>query len=77
MDIRNKKAKLNIAIMENDIKTALNISKELGLSMRFICRMAEVNVGNLWSFINGRIPFYDEEHTKKLYKVIREVLLDV
>ena len=72
-DIQYKKAKLKVAIIENDLQTALDITKELGLSMRYICNLAEVNVGNVCSHLNGRLPMKDENKFK-IYNVIKEVL---
>lgn len=72
-DIQYKKAKLKVAIIENDLKTTLDIAKELGLSMRYICSLAEVNVGNVCSYLGGRLPMRDENKIK-IYNVIKEVL---
>lgn len=68
-----KKAKLKVAIMENDLRTVFTVAKELGLSMRFICKNANVNVGNVCSHLGGRIPMRDE-NKQKIYKVVEEVL---
>ena len=72
-DIQYKKAKLNVAIIENDLKTALDVAKKLGLSKRYICGLANVNEGNLCSYLNGKLPMRDENKVK-IYNVIREVL---
>lgn len=76
MNIREKKIKLRDAIREDDLKCAIETSKDLGLSMQHICRVAKVNVGNLCRYIHGKLPFLNEEHKQQVYTVMKEVLLN-
>ena len=76
MSIREKKNKLKAAIKENDVAVVVSISKELGISMQHICRLANVNVGNLCSHINGRLPHFSGDQKEKIYSAVKELLLD-
>ena len=76
LSIREKKNKLKIAIKENDVAAVVSISKDLGISMQHICRLANVNVGNLCSHINGKLPHFIEEQKEKIYNAVKELLLD-
>ena len=76
MSIRQKKQKLKQAIREDNLKLAIETAKELGLSMQYICKAANVNVGNLCSFINGKLLSFNDEYKKQVYKVIGDILLN-
>lgn len=76
MNIRENKIKLKAAIREENLKAAIEISKDLGLSMRYICKAANVNVGNLCNFINNKSPVFNEEHKQRIYKVMVDILLN-
>lgn len=76
MNIRQKKIELNTAIRQDNLKAAIETSKDLGLSMRYICKAAGVNVGNLCSFINNKLPVFNYEHKQRVYKVMGDVLLN-
>lgn len=72
-NIRLLKANLKDAIANDDLQLALTLAKQLGLSKRYICNIANVNVGNVVSYIKGRLPIKDT--TKyKIYAVLEEVL---
>lgn len=75
MNIIANKIKLDAAIREDNLKVAIETSKDLGLSMRYICKVADVNVGNLCIFIHGKLPMFNDEHRKRVYKVMGDILL--
>ena len=76
LNIKEKKIQLNAAIREDNLKLAIETSRDMGLSMTYICKAANVNVGNLCSFINGKLPYFNDKHKQRVYKIMGDLLLN-
>lgn len=73
MDILKLRAELKKEIENKDLQKCVVLTKELGISLRQLCRWADVNVGNASAHINGNLVSFTELQEEKLFNVLKQL----
>lgn len=71
--ITELREELKKEIENRNLQKCVEIAKKIGISLRQLCRLADVNVGNVSAYINGNLVSFTEIQEEKLFNVLKQL----
>ena len=63
---------LKKAVNNKDLKQSVDICKRIGISLRQLCRLSGVNVGNTSAYLKGYSNSFSQKQKDKLFMVMEQ-----
>lgn len=63
---------LQKAVNNKDLKQSVDICKRIGISLRQLCRLSGVNVGNTSAYLKGYSVGFTKNQEEKLFRVMEQ-----